>query len=228
MPLIHGKSKQAFEKNLKSEMSAGKPKDQSLAIAYAIKKRAAQKKMAYGGSVSKPTPTPPQPLPPPLDSSEDTRKFQIAKAFKKRYASGGMVNESLNPYYEPEHEAKNKVLKQYDFSSFDQSHEDIDEPKEPDEPIYASSENMPNHMFAHGGMLHDMMEKRKMAMGGDCYADGGMITNLGHDESEDQNADFLSDEEQDPYAHYNEFDEFKTKPKRRSILEGILSMSRAG
>lgn len=49
MPLIKGKSKKAFEHNIKAEMHAGKPQDQSLAIAYNIKKRNARKKMAEGG-----------------------------------------------------------------------------------------------------------------------------------------------------------------------------------
>lgn len=49
MPLIKGKSKQAFEHNIKAEMAAGKPQDQALAIAYDVKRRAARKKMAKGG-----------------------------------------------------------------------------------------------------------------------------------------------------------------------------------
>jgi hypothetical protein len=48
MPLIKRKSQKAFEHNLKAEMHAGKPQDQSLAIAYSIKRKA---KKAAGGSV---------------------------------------------------------------------------------------------------------------------------------------------------------------------------------
>lgn len=51
MPLIKSKSKKAFEENIKSEMDAGKPQKQSLAIAYAVKRKA-PKKMAEGGEVS--------------------------------------------------------------------------------------------------------------------------------------------------------------------------------
>ena len=43
MPLIKSKSKEAFKKNVKKEIAAGKPIKQSVAIAYATK-RAAQKK----------------------------------------------------------------------------------------------------------------------------------------------------------------------------------------
>ncbi len=47
MPLIKSKSQPAFVKNLKAELKAGKPRAQSLAIAYAMKRRA----RASGGPV---------------------------------------------------------------------------------------------------------------------------------------------------------------------------------
>jgi len=46
-----GKSKKAFSKNVATEMNAGKPQPQALAIAYGMKRRA-PKKMAEGGAVS--------------------------------------------------------------------------------------------------------------------------------------------------------------------------------
>lgn len=49
MPLIVGKSPKSFGKNVETEMHAGKPLGQSLAIAYNMKKKA--KKMAEGGHV---------------------------------------------------------------------------------------------------------------------------------------------------------------------------------
>lgn len=48
MPLIKSKSKVAFKKNVEAEMKSGKPQNQSLAIAYDVKRRA---KKASGGSV---------------------------------------------------------------------------------------------------------------------------------------------------------------------------------
>lgn len=51
MPLFQGKSKKAFSKNVETEMHAGKPQTQALAIAYNMKKRP-KKKMASGGEVS--------------------------------------------------------------------------------------------------------------------------------------------------------------------------------
>lgn len=38
MPLDYSKTKKAFEKNIKTELRAGKPMKQALAIAYSIKK----------------------------------------------------------------------------------------------------------------------------------------------------------------------------------------------
>ena len=39
MPLVKSPSKSAFRTNLKAEMKAGKPKKQSLAIAYNIQRK---------------------------------------------------------------------------------------------------------------------------------------------------------------------------------------------
>ncbi len=48
MPLMKRRSKKAFEHNVKAEMHAGKPQDQSIAIAYSVKRRA---KKAKGGEI---------------------------------------------------------------------------------------------------------------------------------------------------------------------------------
>jgi hypothetical protein len=51
MPLIKSKSPEAFKNNLKTEIHTGKPMKQSLAIAYAMKRKA--NKMAHGGMIHK-------------------------------------------------------------------------------------------------------------------------------------------------------------------------------
>lgn len=43
MPLIKSTSKQAFQKNVKTEIGAGKPPKQAVAIAYSTKRAAAKK-----------------------------------------------------------------------------------------------------------------------------------------------------------------------------------------
>jgi hypothetical protein len=42
MPLVKSASKEAFRKNVKAEVKAGKPVKQSVAIAYAVKRAAAK------------------------------------------------------------------------------------------------------------------------------------------------------------------------------------------
>ena len=44
MPLVKSKSKEAFKKNVKTELSAGKPVKQAVAIAYSEKREAGKKK----------------------------------------------------------------------------------------------------------------------------------------------------------------------------------------
>lgn len=48
MPLIKRKSEKAFEKNISTEVKAGKPVKQAVAIAYDVQRRA---KRAKGGSM---------------------------------------------------------------------------------------------------------------------------------------------------------------------------------
>lgn len=54
MPLIQGKSKKAFKENVSTEMDAGKPQKQSLAIAFSVQRKNKKKKMALGGAVETP------------------------------------------------------------------------------------------------------------------------------------------------------------------------------
>jgi hypothetical protein len=47
MPLIKDIGKKALEKNIKTEIAAGKPPKQAVAIAYAVKREAAKKKKGH-------------------------------------------------------------------------------------------------------------------------------------------------------------------------------------
>jgi len=53
MPLVKSASKEAFRKNVKTEMAAGKPMKQSLAIAYSTQRAAAAKPGAKPASKGK-------------------------------------------------------------------------------------------------------------------------------------------------------------------------------
>lgn len=43
MPLMKSKSKEAFQKNVRAEVKAGKPVKQAVAIAYSVKRNANKK-----------------------------------------------------------------------------------------------------------------------------------------------------------------------------------------
>ena len=61
MPLIKGRNPKAFKENVETEMHAGKPQKQALAIAYSVKRKSPKKKMAEGGPVSAKTEKRPMP-----------------------------------------------------------------------------------------------------------------------------------------------------------------------
>jgi hypothetical protein len=48
MPLSYGKSKKSFSKNVETEMKAGKPQKQAVAIAYQVKRDAEAKRKPKG------------------------------------------------------------------------------------------------------------------------------------------------------------------------------------
>ena len=48
MPLVKSASKEAFRKNVKTEMAAGKPQRQAVAIAYSAQRQAAAKSAPKG------------------------------------------------------------------------------------------------------------------------------------------------------------------------------------
>lgn len=84
MPLMKGKSDKAFSHNVSAERNAGKPQDQALAIAYAVKKRMAQKK-AMGGMMN-----------PAMMKEKYAYGGQIKDPYM--YADGGEVDEE-NPHH---------------------------------------------------------------------------------------------------------------------------------
>lgn len=95
MPLMSGKSKQAFSTNVRTEMNAGKPQKQALAIAYSVAKHN-RKKKAHGGEVN-----------PKLEAAHDEHSghaMDIVERLraKNAMAHGGMIDEGMND--EDEHE----------------------------------------------------------------------------------------------------------------------------
>jgi hypothetical protein len=104
MPLFQGKSKKAFSKNVETEMDAGKPQKQSLAIAYAVQKKNKKKtKMAEGGQVPAPKNSPAPDLHEAADKAmkdvtdgiESRMKAKQAQG-KPGYAKGGMASADMD------------------------------------------------------------------------------------------------------------------------------------
>lgn len=98
MPLLQGKSKEAFSHNVKAELKAGKPLKQALAIAYSTKRRAAKK--YAGGMVGNQTGE-------AMDRKQMIADMMEKRRMKKMY-EGGMVypdvdyDSEMSKYFEEE------------------------------------------------------------------------------------------------------------------------------
>jgi hypothetical protein len=89
MPLIQGKSKKAFSKNVEKEMDAGKPQPQSLAIAYNVKrKNEMKKKMAQGGAIA---PEAKEERMESINTAVTPEEMAMIHAHRERMAAGGAV-----------------------------------------------------------------------------------------------------------------------------------------
>lgn len=104
MPLIKGKSPESFSKNVSTEMNAGKPQKQALAIAYSLKRRA--KKMAEGGEtqslgqlINYPGTPKPQPSPRPMSLGgaveEDDKDFNQHEVMPEDSDLSGSVDSEM-------------------------------------------------------------------------------------------------------------------------------------
>lgn len=98
MPLIHGKSKKSREKNIKTEIEAGKDPKQAVAIGYSVQ-REAMKKKADGGEI---------------ESLADA----VMRKRAKKMAKGGLVGDngeeesSYSTFDEMNHEAAESELEE--------------------------------------------------------------------------------------------------------------------
>lgn len=95
MPLFKGKSKQAFSKNVATEMDAGKPQKQSLAIAYAMKRRG--NKMAHGGVVDGYESSCTEHCEQPCAIHEQASGYENDPP-EQHYAEGGIVDRVMKKY----------------------------------------------------------------------------------------------------------------------------------
>ena len=119
MPLLKGKSKKAFGKNVETEMEHGKPQKQALAIAFKMKQRS--KKMAEGGKVGGMDPSDKDDKMMAKGGEMKSKRERALEAFHgKMMAEGGMIDG---------HQASGKVdtrpdLKDHEGDSGFVSHKD--------------------------------------------------------------------------------------------------------
>lgn len=158
MPLIKSKSKKAFESNMEAEMKAGKPKDQSLAIAYSMKRKAS-KKMADGGMISQSEREAQakrmddeQQSKQEANDSIDEQMDSIEAAKKHKFAYGGMAQNDRNPGT-PARKSDDKRFPESEYMSKNWS-EGNPPPRKPDDHRLPEDEYMADH-FAYGGMAED-------------------------------------------------------------------------
>lgn len=217
MPLMQSGSKKAFKKNVETEMNANpSPKDraQNLAIAYAVKRRNA-KKMASGGMVPE----------------ED-----MGRNHDEIVSQHSVDNEDLDPTYEPEHSAKNAVLKEMDFSKKAQEHEDLAHPVEPMESASPAEDDLPHGMLSQGSIAKRIMQKRlALARGGDGierhYAEGGVVDEMGlQDQEVDPDMFLTHNMEEIPMEHKTHLDDLDMESKserRKRMVSGLMDKIRA-
>lgn len=86
MPLLKSKSKNAFEKNVSTEIDSGKSPNQALAIAYSVKRKS-PKKIAEGGEAI--------PAYQDLGDEDDSNNLSLVQRImnkhRQNYAEGGPV-----------------------------------------------------------------------------------------------------------------------------------------
>lgn len=197
---MKGKSEKAFKKNIKTEYEEGKPLKQSLAIAYAMKRKG--KKMAKGGAVhgsgctcsqcmehmdqggmasaqkslrdafgTKPSPTPAKP------TSEDMAQIKVYG-----HAEGGMIKDNYQPSGKPE------VDKEFSYEPAEKDsgymmHEG-DDVKSNGPAMHESEKKLNQHAvdmmastsMSEQDMVDRIMKKRSENFSGlDRYAEGGSV-----------------------------------------------------
>lgn len=197
MPLFQGKSKKSFSKNVETEMDAGKPQAQSLAIAYNIKrKNSGKKKMAYGGkaeATGEPAYPPIKAIigpskdeymsnhatdggnPPRSTSDEDPAEDEY---MADHFAYGGKAEATGEPAV-PARKADDKRFPEDEYMSTDKWSKGAAPARKPDDMRPPKDEYMADH-FAEGGEAEGhygsvsdaiMAKKRRAKM----MADGGQV-----------------------------------------------------
>lgn len=189
MPLIQGKSKKAVSENIKSEMAAGKPQKQSIAIALSVQRKNKRKKMAYGGKAE--STNEPQmsyhkkhedDMGPPEKEFMSDHEQMLSDGGKvlEKQGYGGKNEDDMEPPV-PQRKPDDKRFPEDEYMSTDKWSKGSAPARKPDDKRPPMDEYMADH-FADGGMIDDedrhhdsvamaIMARRKAKK----MADGGMV-----------------------------------------------------
>lgn len=192
MPLIKSASKKALSKNIETEMKAGKPKDQSIAIAYATRRQAMKRKMAKGGELDA------------RDESMSKNSIDSAKTDR---------DEDMLDSHPMSHKAEKRAASSMpkaddsDGMEMDMLHQENQEDSYSKDGIVR---------YAEGGELSDSDKldrisaiRRRMKM----MAEGGDVADLDHNSDEDLNLeDQLSFEAARKHTYYDN-DQMEDQPE---------------
>lgn len=158
MPLVQGSSKKAFSKNVKAEMKAGKPQDQSLAIAYDIKRKNSRKKMADGGKVT------------------DKKKPMIAEALDEDTRKQMSDKPLIIDVYEPKKESQRLA--------FGGEAEEIEEPsmskRNPDDKYSDGGESEGHYDSVASAIMSKKRRAKKFSEGGEVDIDENAMEEPNH------------------------------------------------
>lgn len=149
--------------------------------------------------------------------------YNLARHNKKKMAKGGMVeNEDLNPMHEPGHEVEDKVMSQVGQSHMKEDYKkETIHPAEMKEHVEPKEENLPDHMFyGPKNIVQKIMQKRMMAKGGMCYAQGGVV-NDDRTMDEMDEPDYGNNTYPDP-DNMEHTEGMEEAPKRKMILSNIM------
>lgn len=98
---MQGKSKKAFSKNVETEMAHGKPQDQSIAIAYNVKRKNKRKKMAEGGMAYKNDSAKTESRPMPSERDNDAKSVSHNSGNKPAHNDSWTDNSTITQAQKP-------------------------------------------------------------------------------------------------------------------------------
>lgn len=171
MPLIQGKSKKAISKNIATEMNAGKPQKQSIAIAYSVARKN-KKKMAKGGMVGDEATTEKEAN---IDNAKSSEEMAMIKGHEAKDQDGDQWTD--NTWSKQASESKSakpsEVDEEFDDekrTSIDSAHTDEEmnmEKESSTDPMHIDAdhdEDIEDAKFAKGGKVqkNPKLEQSKM------------------------------------------------------------------